>query len=123
MMLMLNAICCGLNLASLRGQHCTAVETHVTTTASAALRFTTAVSRNGRLTDMLPLIPGSLTFIRDVTAARTRTASAKYICSVWLANPAYPAALTAASIIAPMNVLIRRVLFVISSPFQFNSHG
>ena len=76
-MLTLNAICCGLNFAFFRGQHCTAVETQVITTASAALRFTTAVSRNGRFTDMLPLIPGSFTFIRDVTAASTRTARAK----------------------------------------------
>ena len=86
--LRLKAICCGLNFASFRGQHCTAVETQVITTASAALRLPTAVSRNGRLTDMLPLIPGSLTFIRDVTAASTRTARAKYVCSVWLTTVA-----------------------------------
>src|SRR5580704_9991062 len=76
-MLRLNAICCGLNFASFRGQHCTAVEMHATTIAYAALRLTTATRRNGRLTDMLPLMPGSFTFIRDVTAARIRTASAK----------------------------------------------
>src|ERR1051326_6015516 len=111
-MLRLNAICCGLNFAFLRGQHCTAVEMHATRTASAALRFTTAVSRNGRFIDMLPLIPGSFTFIREVAAASARTASAKNGCSVWLANPAYPAAVTPASIMAPMNVLICRVLFI-----------
>src|SRR5271157_2425724 len=70
-MLTLNAICCGLNFAFFRGQHCTAVETQVTTMASAALRFTIAVSRNGRLTDMLPLIPGNLTFIREVFSGMT----------------------------------------------------
>ena len=53
------------------------VETQAITAASAALRLTTAVSRNGKLTDMLPLIPGSLTFIRDVTAASPSTARAK----------------------------------------------
>src|SRR5271157_2921627 len=108
-MLTLNAICCGLNLAFFRGQHCTTVETQVTTMASAALRFTIAVSRNGRLTDMLPLIPGNLTFIREVTAASARTANAKYRCRLWLAKLAYPATPAAASIMAAMNVLIRRV--------------
>src|SRR5215475_9513932 len=53
-MLRLKAICCGLNLAPLRGQHCTVVEMQVITTASTALKFTAAVNRNGRLTDMLP---------------------------------------------------------------------
>src|SRR5215472_18168236 len=89
-MLRLNVICCGLNFASFRGQHCTAVETQATTTASAALRLPTAVSRNGRLTDIFPLIPGSLTFNRDVAAASTRTARALYVCNTWLTNTAYP---------------------------------
>src|SRR5277367_2663023 len=84
-MLTLNDICCGLNFAFFFGQHCTAVETQVTAIASAALRFTTAVNRNGRLTDMFPLTPGSFTFIRDVTAASARTDRFKYGCSVWLA--------------------------------------
>src|ERR1700750_1472518 len=70
-MLRLKAICCGLNFVSFRGQHCVAVETKAISKASAALRLATAVSRNGRLTDMLPLIPGNLTFIRDVTTAST----------------------------------------------------
>jgi hypothetical protein len=111
-----------LNLAFFRGQHCTAVETQVMITASAALRLTTAVSRNGRFTDMLPLIPGSFTFILDVTAASVSTARAKYVCSAWLTKVAYPAVMAAASIIAPMKVLIRRVLFIIS-PFFGHSHG
>src|SRR5208282_5293497 len=71
-MLTLNNICSGLNLLPGFGQHCTTVDTHATRTASTALRFATANSRNGRLTDMLPLIPGSLTFIREVAAASTR---------------------------------------------------
>ncbi len=75
-MLTLNAICSGLNLPFFCGQHCTTVEIQVIATASAALRFTTAVNRKGRLTDMLPLIPGSLTFIREVAVAIARTASA-----------------------------------------------
>src|ERR1700740_3405941 len=79
-MLTLNAICSSLNFASCRGQHCTMVETHVIATASVALRFIIAVSRKGRFTDILPLIPGNLTFIRDVAAASARTASAKYRC-------------------------------------------
>src|SRR6516164_6656372 len=47
-MLRLKAICCGLNFAFFRGQHCTVVEMQVITIASTALRFTAAVSRNGR---------------------------------------------------------------------------
>jgi len=73
----LKNICCGLNFAPFRGQHCTVVEMQVITTASAALRFTAAVSRNGRFIDMLPLTPGSFTFNRDVAAASASTASAK----------------------------------------------
>src|SRR3954469_10211735 len=76
-MLRLNAICCGLKLAFFRGQHCTVVEMHVMTRASTALRFIAAVSRNGKLTDMLPLMPGSFTFIRDVVAASARTPKAR----------------------------------------------
>src|SRR6516162_999935 len=64
-MLRLNSVCCGLNFALFRGQHCTAVEAQAIATASAELRLTTAVKRNGRFIDMLPLIPGSFTFIRD----------------------------------------------------------
>src|SRR5258708_22061021 len=77
-MLTLNTICCGLNLASRLGQVCSIVETHAIAAASAALRFTTASSRNGMLTDMFPLTPGSLTFIRDVAAASANIASAEY---------------------------------------------
>src|SRR5579863_5966330 len=76
-MLRLNAICCGLNFAFFRGQHCTVVATQVMKNASTALKFTTAVSRNGRLTDILPLIPGSLAFMREVAAAKASTAKAK----------------------------------------------
>src|SRR5215831_4419815 len=111
-MLMLNVICCGLNFAPFRGQHCTAVETHVMSTASAALRLTAAVSRNGKFTDMLPLMPGNFTFIREVAAANPRTARAKSECSVWLPSAAYPAVPIDASIIAPMNIFVRRVLFM-----------
>ena len=75
-MLTLNSICCGLNLPLCCGQHCTTVDTHAIKTASTALRFTTAISRNGRLTDMLPSIPGSLIFMREVAAASARTAKA-----------------------------------------------
>src|SRR5271168_507884 len=46
--LTLNNICSGLNLLGDVGQHCTKVEMHAIETASAALRFTTARSRNGR---------------------------------------------------------------------------
>ena len=76
-MLRLKAICCGLNLEFFRGQHCTAVEMQAITAASTALRLTAAVNRNGRLTDIVPLIPGSFTFIREVIAASARTAIAK----------------------------------------------
>ena len=76
-MLRLNVICCGLNFALFRGQHCTTVEMQVIATASAELRLTTAVSRNGKFTDMLPSIPGSFTFMRDVVAASAITASVK----------------------------------------------
>src|SRR5271156_6690618 len=75
-MLTLNSICSGLNLLPNLGQHCTTVDTHAIKTASTALKFTTAINRNGRLTDMLPSIPGSFIFIREVTAASARTAMA-----------------------------------------------
>ena len=75
-MLTLNSICSGLNLPSAFGQHCTTVDRHAIRTASSALRFTTAISRNGRLTDMLPSMPGSLIFMREVAAASASTARA-----------------------------------------------
>src|ERR1700722_17468142 len=67
-MLTLNTICSGLNVLPDFGQHCTIVDAHAIRTASSALRFTTAISRNGRFTDMLPSIPGSLIFMREVAA-------------------------------------------------------
>src|SRR5215469_10591460 len=103
-MLRLNVICCALNFALFRGQHCTAVDTQLTSTASALLRFTAAVSRNGRFTDILPLMPGNFAFMREVAIARARTATARYGCMVWLAKLAYPAEPRAANVIAPMNV-------------------
>src|SRR5579864_7482577 len=75
-MLMLKSICTGLNLPSGFGQHCTRVETQAMATASSALRLTTAMRKNGMFTDIVPLIPGSLTFIRDVAAANVPTARA-----------------------------------------------
>src|SRR6202162_3022752 len=68
-MLTLNNICSGLNFLSACGQHCTTVDMPAIKTASTALRLTTAIKRNGRLTDMLPSIPGNFTFIRDVADA------------------------------------------------------
>src|SRR5277367_954120 len=73
-MLTLKTICSALNFLWDAGQHCTSVEMQAIEMASAALKFTTARRRNGRLTDILPLIPGSLTFIREVAAARASTA-------------------------------------------------
>src|SRR4051812_32350604 len=81
-MLRLNVICCRLNFLFLFGQHCRTVEAHVISTTSAALRFTMALNRNGKFTDMLPSIPGSLTFIREVADARVNTVNAKKICGV-----------------------------------------
>src|SRR5579864_4004397 len=75
-MLTLNSICMGLNLASGFGQHCTTVEMQAMATASTALRFTTAMRKNGMFTDMVPLIPGNFTFMREVTAANAATARA-----------------------------------------------
>src|SRR5580700_597972 len=75
-MLTLNSICSGLNFLPDFGQHCTTVERPAIDTASSALRFTTAMSRKGRLTDMLPSMPGSLIFIREVAAASISTATA-----------------------------------------------
>src|ERR1700690_3050912 len=68
-MLTLNSICSGFDLLPAFGQHCTTVDRHAITTASRALRLTTAISRKGRLTDMLPSMSGSLIFIREVAAA------------------------------------------------------
>src|ERR1700688_4083515 len=45
-MLTLNNICSGLNLLLGFGQHCTTVDNDAMKTASTALRFTTAMSRN-----------------------------------------------------------------------------
>src|ERR1700689_2404021 len=75
-MLTLNSICSGLNFLPAFGQHCATVERHAIETASSALRFTTAISRKGRLTDMLPSMPGNLIFIREVAAASVSTATA-----------------------------------------------
>src|SRR4051794_5504170 len=81
-MLRLNVICCRLTFVFLRGQHCRTVEAHVIRTASAALRLTMALNRNGKFTDMLPLMPGSLTFIREDADAKANTVNAKKICGV-----------------------------------------
>src|SRR5882724_6001958 len=105
-MLRLNSICCGLNLVFFRGQHCTAVEMQVIKMASAALKLTIAVSRKGRFTDMFPVSPGSLTFMRDVAADRVKTARAKKGWRLWLLRLAQPAADAAARVIAATKVPI-----------------
>src|SRR6267378_6781198 len=68
-MLTLNSICSGLNLLPGLGRLCIAVERHAIVVASTALRLIAAINRNGRLTDMFPVMPGSLTFILEVAAA------------------------------------------------------
>src|SRR5271168_5041653 len=55
-MLTLNSICSGLYLLPDLGQHCTTVDRQAMKTASSALRFTIAIRRKGRLSDMLPSI-------------------------------------------------------------------
>src|SRR5258708_37343307 len=62
-MLTLNSICSGLNLPVSFGQHCTTVEILAIRTASTTLRFTTALSRHARFTDMLTSCPDSLLFV------------------------------------------------------------
>src|SRR5271168_4128385 len=105
-MLTLNSICSGLNLLPDFGQHCTTVDTQAMKTASSALRFTTAISKKGRLTDMLPSMPGSLILIREVAAANASTAMAKDGCRVWLASPEYTVPAIAASTIPPMKAFV-----------------
>ncbi len=85
-MLTLNNICSGRNFLPDFGQHCTTVERQAIETASRALRFTTAISRKGRLTDMLPSMPGSLIFIFEVAAASASMAGAYAGCTAWLAR-------------------------------------
>src|SRR5271156_2558793 len=68
-MLTLNSICSARNLLPDFGQHCTTVDRQAMETASSALRFTTAISRKGRFTDIVPSTPGSLIFIFEVAAA------------------------------------------------------
>jgi hypothetical protein len=58
---------------------------------------------------MLPSIPGSLIFIREVAAANARIARAKDTCRVWLIRLAYAVAAIAATAISAMNVLVNRV--------------
>src|SRR5580700_5466302 len=124
-MLTLNSICSTLNLLPDFGQHCTTVETHAMKTASSALKFTTAMSRKGKLTDMLPSMPGSLIFMREVAAASASTVRAKAGCSVWLARPANRVLAIAARTISPMKVCVSRVFgFIILSSLWFSSaHG
>src|SRR5580693_1131773 len=107
-MLTLNSICSGRNLLPDFGQHCTTVETQAIETASSALRFTTAISRNGRLTDMVPSMPGSLIFIFEVAAASVSMASAYAGCTACLASPAYTVPATAARAMPPMNAFVSR---------------
>src|SRR5271163_1804577 len=122
-MLTLNSICSGRNLLPDFGQHCTTVERQAIETASSALRFTTAISRKGRLTDMVPSMPGSLIFIFEVAAASASMARAKAGCTAWLARLAHRAPAVAARAIATMNVFVGRVLRFFTSFFLLSAHG
>src|SRR5271155_4437836 len=115
-MLTLNSICSGRNLLPDFGQHCTTVERQAIETASSALRFTTAISRKGRLTDMVPSMPGSLIFIFEVAAASASMASAYVGCTAWLARLAHRVPAIAASAITAINVFVSR-----GSPFTLSS--
>src|SRR5580658_177432 len=115
-MLTLNSICSGRNLLRDFGQHCTTVERQAIATASSALRFTTAISRKGRLTDMVPSMPGILIFIFDVAAASASMASVYAGCAAWLARLAHRVPTIAASAITAINVFASR-----GSPFTLPS--
>jgi hypothetical protein len=62
MVLTLNNTCTGLNLAPALGRHCTKVEVQAMISASAGLNWACAIRMNGRLTDILPISPGSFKF-------------------------------------------------------------
>src|SRR5271154_4036447 len=122
-MLTLNSICSARNLLPDFGQHCTTVDRQAMETASSALRFTTAISRKGRFTDIVPSTPGSLIFIFEVAAASASMARAKAGCTAWLARLAHRAPAVAARAIATMNVFVGRVLRFFTSFFLLSAHG
>src|SRR5579872_4377379 len=85
-----------------------------------ALKFTTAISRKGRFTDILPLMPGSLTFMRELAADSANRARAYVGCCVWLTTPAYALPAVASRAIAAVNAWVSRVLpFMIFSFLWF----
>src|SRR5208282_1041995 len=100
-------ICSGLYLLPDLGQHCTTVDRQAMKTASSALRFTIAIRRKGRLSDMLPSISGSLTFICEVTAASASKARAWAGCRAWLGRAAYTALAAAARAMTAIYVFTR----------------
>lgn len=90
-----------LNFCVARGRHCTNVERHATAMASAALISATATRMKGRLTDIFPVSPGSLTFKRAARLATKmkeakRTCSAELACAKAFASTARPDSTTTA---------------------------
>src|SRR5260370_15890991 len=110
MMLTLNSICSDLNLLRGLGRLCSTVDRHAIAVAAAALRLIAAINKNGRLTDMFPEMPGSLTFILEVAAANASSAAAWTECKEWLCSPVYLALAAAASTINPIKICVSRVL-------------
>src|SRR5262252_1764203 len=90
---------------------------------SVALSLVTASIRNGRFTDMLPLIPGIVTFIREVAVAMASNVRPRYGCH----GPPCRAALTIVAAPArtmnPMNAFVNRVYCIEVSSFLQVSEG
>src|SRR6266850_8007148 len=70
-MLTLNSTRTGLTLLPSFGRVCMIAQAQAIRIDSVALSMITDNNRNGRLTDMFPLMPGMVTFIRDVPTAAT----------------------------------------------------
>src|ERR1700757_561180 len=107
-MLTLNSTRTGFTLLPSFGNVCMTAQAQAITIDSVALRVITDNSRNGRFTDMLPLIAGRLTFIREVGTAASNSVVARYGCQLWPWSRASPIVPTAATAMTAMNVLVSR---------------
>jgi hypothetical protein len=89
-------------------------QAHAIRTDSIGLSATTANNKKGKFTDMLPVIPGSVIFIREVPAAASNSVEASIGCQLWPWTAALAIVQAAARHMNPMKPLDSRVFTIFS---------
>src|SRR5258708_8418652 len=114
-MLTLNNTRTGISLPPSFGSVCMIAQAQAIRMDSVALSVITDISRNGRFTDMFPVTPGMVTFIREVPTAASSRADASQGCQPCPCRTASPMVPAAAMAMSPINVFVSRVMFFLLS--------